>query len=332
MKKLLSIDQALYSIKMKIPEDDRMDMRNINEFLKTRMHLWVDCNLPEKYFEHMIAPVTIKGGVGILPEGLDCVIMIVGSDNPEFCDKPRWREEYVGYIEKAHNDCTYTVFAECDQCTEPECSHPIIMAAEKARDMIAPGSAHMITRHYYGYGKNKKGEVTGPYDQNYCLMKPSTAPLFGADHVNGCIGWGLRSLIGDKYTYKLHNEKIKTNFKEGKVWISYQGKPYDKNGAIMMPSDSEFYKLLERAMLMEIYEYLYLSYKTPKYKGAFGTMTQLYDKAENELNINPLDLNELIAVLEDTKKSWGRCGDEIGNRTSAKEDWVRLFDDKLYNY
>jgi hypothetical protein len=310
---------------MGIPEDDRMHFSHLDRFLLELIRKFVEKNLPRRYNECIVKPVVIENGMGMLPHGIDCIQMIVGSCDVDYCEKEGWREEIVGMLHKSvsrgagcnkgcnpgcdhqkEGEVVYGVYTSCE-CGTPDCNHPVVLAAEKANKIMGVGGSYMLTKHTYGVQKNMHGQLMSPHFDQYFAMAPTQAQFFGEPkHLENGIGHLCKGLIGEEWEYKISSGKISTNFKSGKVLVSYTGRVYDEKGLIMLPQIESFIGAIEDYVLSKAYFHLYKVTKAAVYKDISREHKVDYVEGMRmaEQDIYEIDPLELESVLDKWRNKW----------------------------
>jgi len=308
-----------------------MEMEDIDATIKIEVDRYLGRIMPESYMQHIIAPVQINNGKGKLPDDIECIIMVVGDDNVERCEKPYWRKELVGVMQKASDGCTYTVFADCDECDEPDCDNPIILAAKEAQHMIDKGSKYLLTRHSLGYGRDEKdGRLYGPYGKQWSLMAPNvSSAFFDERHMDGCIGLGMSKYIGEEYHYTCWNGVISTGFKKGRVLVSYLGYLRSSDGIKQVPYDDFVINELKLMVRHKVYDFLSLKKKTPKYeRAAINTKRALLEvEGQARAVMSHIDYAEYVSILEEFQ-GWNKDKDFI-NFMANCPDWLMIYQNEV---
>lgn len=327
-KRLISQEALVATIKMKLPEEDRMEISRIDSFIRILIDDYVNCTLPEKFLCRTITPIAIRRGVGVFPE-TECVNMIVGADHFANAVSEGWREEIVGVMKKATDGCTYTVIADCD-CGTVDCSHDISIVADLAKPTLAKGSEYFLTRSTYGALKDDKGNYTHPYSTNWMLMCPTQKAFHGVKHIKGNLGFNCREVIGDKWHYDIHDGVISTNFDEGVILVSHFARAKDKKGLVKVPNIRTYLKAIESNVLSELYFHLYRSKKTSFYERAHSKHQIAFERAEEKAmdEIYDVEPNELYSILLKYKGSWNRPYDKLG-MVSDQPDFNDIFEKEL---
>ena len=324
-KRFLNIDEVFYLIKSGIPEDDRVELRNFDSFAEEHIHFLLECMLTDQYYEHMFYFGKVKDFEVDIPD-IDCLISVCGTDQTE----PKtgsWRRKYVGEIQKAMDGCTYSVHVECDQCTEPDCKHPVALVTKEMHKKMKPHDKYALYEMYYGVGRSKDGKPCSQYMRNFFRMCASTnkSVAYKGD-VEMPIE--LTRMIDEYRTYHVYNGRMKVGFETGEIVICYKGKKKDKRGRMMIPNIPGLIKILRSKIRELTYEHLYFTYKSQKYERAWArakTVTQ-EDERNHKHEIYSLDIDEVIETVRKYKNK------ALGRRKSKSPSWIEILDHKTLNY
>jgi hypothetical protein len=331
--KLITLDSILAEIMMRIPEDDRMYVSNLKMFLKSVCDGYVSRMVPKSWMEHMVTVVHIDNKEGKLPDGFNSVVMVCGSTDQKLRHM-HWRKEIQGWMKKATEGCTYTVFKNCDKCDKDDCDHPVVLASKHLQHELASGTEYWLTRHVRGYSENEKKEKCSPYDRRFFLMRPNRAPFFNMkdSHINECLNLRLYDSLGTDYEYEIYNGKIKTNFKEGLVLLSYLGKSKDKDGTVMIPQIESFISAVTAYALKEMYTHMYRIFKDNTYRNLFVVHKEEWVDAHNiaERDLYHVPYDELTMALGTFMRRGHVNNNFLSSSAHNYPDWLKIYDDHLF--
>lgn len=135
---------------------------------------------------------------------------------------------------------------------------------------------------------NQKSYVMIPMRYNTSTMYKAHGPYNGTHCTN------LDFNTHSTYTYQVNNNRITTNFKEGKVVMAYRAIPTDENGYPMIPDDNAAIEFILYSIASRIAQKLYLTDKWTADKLALmvNTRDTMYLKAISKTQLDNMDYYE----------------------------------------
>jgi len=226
-----------------------------------------------------IALIPVNNYKANLPDDFNTVIqaayIIDGKEKMTRARVAQWTQGLLG------TDCKLVTNVECPDCSEYECdcSTPVIeFTPDEIWKTSNPGFFTAYQKHFVRAGGNT-GIGGGPLHKallpKFGLMNYSTSSFFNvAYHVNNCTNFN----VDTKIEYIIERPNLVTNFKEGKVLLSYFGRPTDKQGYLMIPDNTASINAVKFYMMQQVALSQYTGSGENKYRVMWMDMMQLTEK------------------------------------------------------
>lgn len=240
---------------MLIPEEDRKEFNDLDEFIFANINGYVSMNIPATYMQYRVAFINIDNYKGDLPVDIGSIISISGVGEEK---KKRlvYKEQILGVMRRASENCTYTVYKSCE-CPDKEsntCEHDIILAADALAHEASVGEDNFLVKHTYGYSDQEDG-AGNVYMPQIKLMRPRSSSYMHR-HVKGAINYNIPENKYSKYEYEIFNNVIDTNIKEGLLVFAYKSNLKRKDGMYGVPYVEAFIDAVKAKALSEAYAHL----------------------------------------------------------------------------
>lgn len=160
--------------------------------------------------------------------------------------RPCQIKEVSQWTQKAFDGCELEINVTCPKCGGSECScggDVIEIPVDEMYRQANPQSLSYMN-HYHSHGGITDYGTSCFYHPHFVLMKPKSGYFHNMDyHVNNCINFDAS--INCEVAYEIvDGEKIRVNFEEGQVLVSYLAYPHDDDGLIMVPDVEEVWEAL----------------------------------------------------------------------------------------
>lgn len=149
------------------------------------------------------------------------------------------------YIEE--KDCEVKVRNVCDKCADvtEDCkcnSQKMIMQVDRLLELSNPQFRYGHMKWFYRYGGLAAGPIQhSGYHDKFELIKCTSDPYFSIDsHIKGCVNLDPY-LQKSEVEYRIENEVIRFNKREGQVLLVYLASPTDDKGYLLVPDFASVY-------------------------------------------------------------------------------------------
>lgn len=226
-----------------------------------------------KQFEEKIDFVTITDHKGLLPEGLQEIVMVAYSLNPDITT----------------TSCTTscgvddTCLGACDEEDPDTC-------------WSAHNKYYIPDQFYYDVIKDYtqiRSSLTGYFYNNYLPLRLASSPFSITKnlHCDKCININYPS----EEEYSVHDGMIKTSFQEGSICIAYLSMPTDDDGYPMIPDMFEYQEAIVAYIMMKDAKSRYFSDPSAANRILYREMTQdwhWYVKGAKNKQLMPSNIDE----------------------------------------
>ena len=201
----------------------------------------------EDQLQHMVALVPIKNYTANYPEGFTKLVQMALKE--EMIDRNVIKEEVVEWVEQLHNGCEAKITIECPECHEKSCrcgSERIIVNVDDQWLRANDERNYWKGVSYYGVkGLNKSQQCESLYHPGFSIIKPAQHNFFGTNyHIRGCVNLDRQLLADCTAEYKLEQNWIRTNVKQGYLLIAYLAIVTDDDGYMLIPDDSDVFEAI----------------------------------------------------------------------------------------
>lgn len=218
-------------------------------------------------------------------------------------------EEYV-LRNYPKTGCDIKITKDCDDCIdyEQDCncdSQKMVINIDRLWDLSHPEFRYNHMSWLTGHGGLANGPVIrSQYHNQFKVIGCTSDPLFALEsHVKGCLNINPKA-IKNEVQYRVENEVIRFNVKEGQVLLSYLGRPVDEFGYLLVPDLPSVYDAITWT-IEENMQYQKISEGDNKAQLAFTIASQkrLEAMGRARAELRTTSYNELWKELG---KYWGK--------------------------
>lgn len=342
-----SIKEYLYEIKSNLSKEDiQMGFNDFDDFVITAVDNYILSLIKNKrkYQEHVIAPIPVSDYHADLPKYAE-IIQVAGSDNREMVIRKSnglvLDTEVAAVMKRDHQDNVYVVHKKKGPCADG-CDTELIMNANRFVDELAKGTEYnLIKKTYFDYSEDDHGYCRSGLNRHYYLMRPTESAWhgLGGSFIPECLNFQVANKKL-KYDFSIipaigkKGKRIKTNFKEGIILLSYYGRIYDEEGFMMVPDEMpNVLEALKYFAEFKIFRKLANTFKTSDYIERERSANQYFMLYNSEAvrELNSYSYYELSAIIARAKyhNNVPKTYEHIWNRDSPdefQEDINRLHD------
>lgn len=223
--------------------------------------------LPSDQYRTFVCLLDIQNYKGVLPNNFKYVLQAAYNLKTSHDIK----EVITQYQQKKYGtNCKYELNLICEDCDTS------VAEINITEDWIK-NNPQVFYNHANAYQEFRSLNGGKSYiDDKFHLMRRTTNYFFNIPyHLNDCINFHVDSNI----EYNIEDGTIITNFKEGKVLLSYMGYKMDKEGWLMIPNHPTVYDALIKSIEATLAYIEYRKDKNPTNRNFYMEAVQMKEKA-----------------------------------------------------
>lgn len=195
-------------------------------------------------------------------------------------------EEVCAFTDKQLG-CQVDIKLNCPKCHKSKCecgTNEIYVDVDRLWRSAHPEHVAAYMQHFYNYGGTNKKSF---YSDRFQLMRPATSSFF---HIKNCVNIDFDSEI----QYTIQPPNLITNFKEGKVLLSYFARRVDEEGYLLVPDEPVVFEAIawyiQEKMLYRKYMEDYSMALYRAWQDAFQLREKFIARAHSQLQIPSPDV------------------------------------------
>ena len=221
--------------------------------------------------------------------------------------------------------CQVDISLKCPKCHKVKCScntAEIYVDVDRLWRSAHPEHVAAYMQHFYNYGGTNKKSF---YSDRFQLMRPATSSFF---HIKNCVNIDFDSEI----QYTIQPPNLLTNFKEGKVLLSYFAKRTDEDGYLLVPDEPVVFEAIswyiQEKMLYRKYMEDFSMGTYRAWQDAFQLREKFIARARGQIQIPSPDVWKTFIkrFIHRTHPNWGH--EEDMYRTPSE---TFTYPDQTYN-